>query len=264
MSSINNKGIKIAVSGKGGVGKTTISVLLAYNFVNKGKKVFLIDSDPDENTGLSLGLTPDEISKITPIIELKNIIEERTESKLNSGLFKLNPKVDDIPDKFSYEKNGVKLLVMGTVKQAGGGCMCPENTFLKTLLQHLIITRDEIVILDMVAGIEHLGRGTAMGVNCFLIIVEPTLKSLITSNKIKELIEQINIKKYFFIANKIHNKSDIDFLKNNIDENKILSFIPFISELTELEKGSKSLIISDIYSFFTPYINEIISKLTYF
>ena len=164
--------MKIAVTGKGGVGKTTISAALCYAFAEKGYKVIAIDADPDSNLASALGF-PDEV-KLTPIIEMKDLIEERTGAKpgTSGGFFKLNPKVDDLPEKLWVEHSGIRLMLMGTVKKGGGGCVCPESVLLKSLVQNLLLFRKEVVIMDMEAGIEHLGRATAKAVNHFVIVVD--------------------------------------------------------------------------------------------
>lgn len=222
--------MKVAVSGKGGVGKTTIVSLLARSFASDGYKVIVIDGDPDLNLAKTLGLPHYE--KITSIGEMKELIEERT-GKKGQIFFKLNPKVDDIPEKYFEEYKGIKLMQMGTIKEAGGGCVCPENTFLKALLEHLLIDRDEIVILDLPAGIEHLGRGTARGVNVFLIVVEPSRKSVDTAKRIKQLAEEIKIKSIYFVGNKIKDKNDKNFFKENFKKVEFIGFISYNDKILD-------------------------------
>ncbi len=244
--------MKIAITGKGGVGKTTISAGLALIIKEHGKKIIAIDCDPDMNLGLSLGFA--DYDKITPICEMKELIAQRTEVESldkPATFFKLNPEVSDIPEKFAVEHHGVRLLVMGKVDKAGGGCMCPENTFIKSLLAHLILGRDEFVILDMVAGSEHLGRATAKNVDALLIVVEPTDLSVSTAKHIKNLSAELGIKQIYFVANKIRNNSDEDFLKkelkneapsikidkqNSPKEDDFAGFISF-SKILELNRG---------------------------
>ncbi|MFH1782128.1 MAG: AAA family ATPase [Candidatus Omnitrophota bacterium] len=244
--------MKIAITGKGGVGKTSIAAALAFIFKKQGKKVIAIDADPDANLGTSLGFSKEE--RPEPISTLKKVILERTGEV--GSFFKLNPKVDDIPDRFSKEKNNIKLLEMGTVKKGGAGCVCPESAFLKALLSHIFLNRDEVVIVDMEAGIEHLGRGTAQAVDKFIIVVEPSLTSLSTANKIKELAESLKIKETIIIGNKIRDDNDKVFLQNNdlnlkIDcflklDNSILSSrgkipqdSPFVKDLEEVFNAIK-------------------------
>ncbi|MEW6009316.1 MAG: AAA family ATPase [Candidatus Omnitrophota bacterium] len=217
--------MKIAITGKGGSGKTTIAAGLALKFKEQGKKVIVVDCDPDANLALALGFP--HIEDITPISQMKELIAERTEVESldePSTFFKINPKVDDIPEKFAAVYNGIRLLVMGKVCKAGSGCMCPENTFIKRLLSHLVLKKDEVVILDMVAGSEHLGRGTAGNVDMALIVVEPTKLGALTARHIENLIEELGIKKRFFIANKIDSEADENFLKEELGKN-FLGFI---------------------------------------
>jgi CO dehydrogenase maturation factor len=165
--------MKLAITGKGGVGKTTLTSLLAWIYSTQGSKVIAIDANPDANLAEALGFSTEESQKVTPIADMRDLIEERTGTKQGSvgAFFKLNPKVDDIPERFSIQKNGIKLLVMGTVKKGGGGCLCPEGAVLKSLLSHLVLSRTEVVVMDMDAGVENLGRGTAKAVDAFIIVV---------------------------------------------------------------------------------------------
>ncbi|MEK6732120.1 MAG: P-loop NTPase [Candidatus Omnitrophota bacterium] len=213
--------MKIAVSGKGGVGKTSVAAGLVLLFKNKGKKVIAIDADPDANLAATLGFLTSE--RPAPISELKKIILERTGEV--GSFFKLNPKVDDIPDKFSAKRGNITLIEMGTVKKGGSGCVCPESAFLKALLSHVFLNRDEVVVVDMEAGVEHLGRGTAQSVEKFLIVVEPNNTSLDTAKKIKTLAEGLGIKDISVIGNKIRSAKDKDFIEKNIKDIKIQGHI---------------------------------------
>ena len=213
--------MKIAVSGKGGVGKTSVAAGLVLFFKNQGKRVIAIDADPDANLAATLGFSASE--RPAPISELKKIILERTGEV--GSFFKLNPKVDDIPDKFSAKKGNIRLLEMGTVKKGGSGCVCPESAFLKALLSHIFLNRDEVVVVDMEAGVEHLGRGTAQSVEKFLIVVEPNNTSLDTAKKINSLAEGLGIKDISVIGNKIRSGKDKDFIDKNLKDIKIQGYI---------------------------------------
>jgi len=181
--------MKLAITGKGGVGKTTTASLLARIYAAEGKQVIAIDANPDANLATALGISAEEAQRITPIVEMKDLIEERTGANKGSmgGFFKVNPKVDDIPEKFSIRKDGICLLIMGTVKKGGSGCLCPEGALLKSLLSHLVLGRSEVVIIDMDAGVENLGRGTAKGVDAFIIVAEPGQRSFQTARAIRKL-----------------------------------------------------------------------------
>lgn len=212
--------MKIAITGKGGSGKTTLAAGLSILF-SQNKQVIAVDCDPDMNLGYALHFAHPE--KITPITEMQALIAERTEIEPSgrTGYFKLNPRVDDIPEKFCPAQNNIRLMVMGKVNKAGAGCLCPENTFIKSLLNHLVISREEVVILDMVAGTEHIGRGTANSVDAFLIVAEPTQLGINTGLHIKSLAKGLGIEKIFFVGNKINSREDLDFLKENLKENLI-------------------------------------------
>jgi len=213
--------MKIAVTGKGGVGKTSIAAGMALLFKKQGKKVIAIDADPDANLAATLGFSDSE--RPVAISELKKVILERTGEV--GAFFKLNPKVDDIPDKFSKEHNGIKLIEMGTVKKGGAGCVCPESAFLKALLNHIFLNRDEVIIVDMEAGIEHLGRGTAGSVDKFIIVVEPNNTSLDTARKIKKLAENLGVKETSVIANKIRSVGDKDFVKRELKDMSVDGYV---------------------------------------
>lgn len=221
--------MKIAITGKGGVGKTTLAAVLARLYAEEGRKVLAVDVDPDANLGGALGFTQAEVQDITPISKMKGLIAERTGSD-NDGygrFFKINPRVDDIPDRFSFEKYGVKLLVMGTVETGGGGCVCPEHVMLKRVISHLVIAREEVVIMDMEAGLEHLGRGTAGMVDRFIVVVEPGERSVQTFFKLKPLAADLGIRKVSVVANKVQGIADEEFLKTRLDEAGLLGFIHY-------------------------------------
>ena len=185
--------IKFAISGKGGVGTTVLAVSHCKVFVEYGYSVIAIDADPDSNLAATIGFPHPE--EITPISELSDLIEERTGARpgKSASLFKLSPKVDDIPDKYSAEYQGVKLMVMGRIKRGGTGCYCPEGALLQALLAHLLLARNEVVILDMEAGIEHLGRGTAKAVDKLIVVVEPGRRSIETAKRIGKLYQDLRL-----------------------------------------------------------------------
>ncbi|MCM8824696.1 MAG: AAA family ATPase, partial [Candidatus Omnitrophica bacterium] len=207
--------MKIALSGKGGTGKTTIAAGLGILLSQKGNRVILIDADPDSNLQTTLGYQ----GEITPLTELKSLIQERTGANQTGGIvFKLNPKVDDIPEKFfARYSDRILIGILGTIRGGGLGCACPENAFLKALLRHLILGRDDVVILDMEAGVEHLGRGTTQGIDWLLIVSEPGRKSIETTLRIHKLGMQLGISKIRVICNKIKDTVEENYLKQNLD-----------------------------------------------
>ncbi len=237
--------MKIAVTGKGGVGKSTIVALLARILRDDGKRVIVIDADPDMNSATILGV-PDP-GRITPIIELKELIAERTGTEVGqpAPFFKMNPRVDDIPEKYCVEHGGIKVLVMGTVSRGGGGCACPENAFLKTLLSHLIINREEWVLLDMEAGIEHLGRGTALGVDEMLVVVEASRTSIETAHRIQKLAGEIGIKRVRVVGNKIQSDAERNYLREALEGFDVIGFIEYDEEIRKINLGLSSALEVD-------------------
>ncbi len=218
---------KIAITGKGGVGKTTLSSLLAYIYAQRGQKVLAIDADPNANLAFALGMPMEVADKIVPIAEMDELIYERTGARPgeSGGFFKLNPRVDDIPDRFSAEWRGVRLLVMGAIKGGGTGCACPENTLLKNLVTHLLLQRSEVIILDMEAGIEHLGRGTAGAVDAMIVVVEPGQRSLRTAHTISRLATDIGIGQIYVVGNRVRSQSDRDFIAESLPGFRVIGFL---------------------------------------
>jgi CO dehydrogenase maturation factor len=227
--------MKIAISGKGGVGKTTLSALLIKYFRDQGKKVLAVDADPDANLALALGVPDPE--NIVPLSQMKEMVAERTESEPGKmgGFFKMNPKVDDIPEKYSRQIDGIKLIVMGGVKKGGSGCICPESVLLRTLITYMVLLRDEVVVMDMEAGIEHLGRATAKGVDKLIVVVEPGRRSIETAMHVKKLAEDLGLHKVAVVGNKIRSAKDEEFLKRNLPDLPILGFIPFDDRIIEAD-----------------------------
>jgi len=220
--------LKIAISGKGGVGKTTLSALLAHLYAREGKRVLAVDADPDANLASALGISEEEVQKIVPIAKMNELIYERTgaEPGRMGQWFTLNPKVDDIPDRFSVRKDGIRLLVMGGVETGGAGCACPENTLLKHLLRHLVVERGDTVIVDMEAGLEHLGRGTARAVDAFIVVVEPGRRSFQTAKAVVKLAADLGIKKVYAVANKVR-PGEEEAIREGVEGLPLLGFMPY-------------------------------------
>jgi CO dehydrogenase maturation factor len=230
--------LKVAFGGKGGVGKTTITSLVARCLAAKTEKsVIAIDADPVTNLAAGLGIPEDK--PITPISELSDLIAERTgaEPGTMGGFFTLNPKVDDIPDRFSLERDGVKLLVMGTVKGGGSGCICPESTILKALMTHLVLYQDDIVLMDMEAGVEHLGRATSSAVDALVIVVNPGARSRAAAAQIKKLGTDIGIKKIIILGNRVRDEEDKKLIQESLAGYEILGFLPELDEVVRSDRN---------------------------
>ncbi len=251
--------MKIAVSGKGGVGKTTFSALMIRAFNDSGKHVLAIDADPDANLAAAVGV-PDA-DKIVPISKMKELVYERTGAKAGTvgGFFTLNPKVDDLPDSLSVKLDKIKLMRLGEIKKGGSGCICPESTLLKALVMHIVLSRNEVVVMDMEAGIEHLGRGTAQAVDKLIIVVEPGKRSIETALNIKKLASEIWLKNITVVGNKIRNDNDKKFLEKSLPDFHFAGFIPYDNQLIEADLSGISPY--DIDSDTKLIINKIIEKL---
>jgi len=232
--------MKLAVSGKGGVGKTTFSSLLARTLSDQGKRVLAIDADPDANLAMALGI--DNGEEIKPIAEMKEMVFERTEAKPGTvgGFFKLNPKVDDLPDSLSVKKDNIKLMRLGSVQKGGSGCLCPESTLLRALVTHIVLARDEVVVMDMEAGIEHLGRATATAVDKLIVVVEPGRRSIDTARHIRKLATEIHLEKIAVVGNKIRRPEDEAFLRKHLSDFDILGFLPYEDTLIEADLSGAS------------------------
>lgn len=231
--------MKIAIGGKGGVGKSTISSLFIQYLAQVGKRVLAIDADSSPHLARLLGFK--EMDAVVPISEMRDLLIERSEK--SGAFYKLNPNVSDIPEKFMLKKGNISLMVIGAVQIAGEGCACAENTVLKALLNQLVLKKDEIIIIDLEAGVEPLGRGTISMVDHFLIIVQPYLGSIETSKKIYKLSKELGIKNIHFFGNRVKNQEDIEFIERNLGTN-LLGWLDESELLQEYErKGLSNLLI---------------------
>ena len=234
--------MKIALTGKGGVGKSTLAALIGRVAREHGNEVVVVDADPDMNLATLFDLPADV--NVTPIVEMKELIAERTGTRVGepAPFFTMNPRVDDLPEKYWVDRHGIKLLVMGTIQRGGGGCACPENAFLKSLLSHLMVGRREWVILDMEAGIEHLGRGTALGVDTMLVVVEPNRTSMETAHRIHRLAADIGIKRVQVVGNKIRNEGEKEIIRKACGELEVLGFLDASEQVRGVSTGEVSLL----------------------
>ena len=232
--------MKIAVTGKGGVGKTTLSSTLCRLYAEEGRTVLAADVDPDANLGLALGFSEEEVNAIVPISKMRKLVEERTGANELNKFFKLNPQVGDIPDTYAKEINGVKLLVMGTVDVGGSGCVCPEHVMLKSILSAMTYRKDDVVIMDMEAGLEHFGRGTAANMDQFIVVIEPGARSVQTYRNVKRLASDLGVKQVRVVANKVRDTQDEEFVKANIPAEDLLGIIHYNTEVIDADRQGKS------------------------
>ncbi len=232
--------MKLAITGKGGVGKTTLSSTLARLYAAEGRTVLAADVDPDANLGLALGLSQEEVDAIVPISKMRTLVEERTGASAANQFYKLNPYVADIPEKFAKEINGVKLLVMGTVDVGGTGCVCPEHVMLKAILSSLTYRKNDVVIMDMEAGLEHLGRGTAANMDQFIVVIEPGARSVQTYRNVKRLASDLGVKRVRVVANKIRDSRDEEFIRNSIPAEDLLGCIHYNPEIMDADRNGQS------------------------
>lgn len=234
---------KLAITGKGGVGKTTLTALISHVYARRGQDVIAIDADPAGNLGLAFGLTAEMDAALKPIAEMETLIYERTGAQPGTvgGWFKLNPKVDDIPENFSITHRGVRLLRLGSVRGGGTGCLCPENALLKALVTHLLLRKNQTLILDMEAGVEHLGRGTAGAVDAFVIVVEPGLRSLGTAEHIRYLASEIGVKNIFLVANKTRGGEDEAFIGAHAGGLPVLGSLPYTPDAVAADQGGMAV-----------------------
>jgi CO dehydrogenase maturation factor len=230
--------MKLAISGKGGVGKTTLAALLAQAYADEGREVMVVDADPSPCLAGALGFPDDKLAQLKPIAEMDKLIEERTGAKPGTigGFFTINPRVDDIPERFSVTHRGVRLLEMGSVDLGGSGCICPESAMVKTLFTHLMFRDEDVLIMDMYAGVEHLGRATVDFVDSMIIVVEPTRRSIGTARQIKKLANDIGLDRLWLVGNKIRNKNESDFLEAESPGIPVLGFLSADMRVQEADR----------------------------
>ena len=244
-----SSGAKIAIGGKGGVGKTTVCAVWAQLFAEEGFDVLAIDADPNSNLALAFGIPSDKSPQ--PLIEMKQLIAERTGTGKDATgtYFRLNPKVSDLPEEYSLEVNGLKLLVLGAITNAAAGCACPQAAFLKALLTHTILQRRELVLVDLAAGVEFMGRASVQGVDALVVVVEPGSRSIETANNVAKMAGQLGIKQLAVIANKITNDDQTELIKIQLKDVPLLASIQYFPEVqqadlqqTDVFKSSERLV----------------------
>ena len=248
--------LKIAISGKGGVGKSTLAGTLARLYAQEGRRVLAIDADPDANLASALGFPANLLDKVSTISSQRQLIEERTGAKVREfgQIFTLNPDVAGIAEQYGVQYAGVDLLVLGAAQRAGGGCACPEGVLLKSLVRDLVLNRDEIVILDMEAGIEHLGRGTCTGVDIMIVVVEPGRRSIETAQRVKAMAASLGIKRFAVVVNKSTSAdADLAYAAVEFGAESVIGLIPFDTRIIEADRTGRSLIEMNDESLISPY-----------
>ena len=253
-------GLKIAIGGKGGVGKTTVCAVWAQLFAEAGFDVLAIDADPNANLALAFGIGAEQSPN--PLINMKELIAERTGTSRDSvgTYFKLNPNVNDLPEKYWLEIEGwqpqaqlgdgtlgprLKLLVLGAITQGGSGCACPEGAFLKALLTHTILQRQELVLVDLAAGVEFMGRASIQGIDALVIVVEPGGRSIETANNMAKMAIDLGIKKVAAIANKITETSQTDVIKSELRDIDLLGTLPYSRSVQQADLNRTPVISAD-------------------
>ena len=236
--------MKIAISGKGGVGKSTVAAAFILLMARRGMRVLAIDADPDANLAAALGIAEKERRKIVPISKQRELIEERTGAKVRQygQMFKLNPEVADIAEKYAYVHNGIALLVLGAIEQGGSGCACPESVLIRHLVADLILYKDDALVMDMEAGIEHLGRSTVSGVDTLLVVIEPGQRSLESAQRIRQMAHDIGLDKIKYIANKVAGSGDEAFIRKALPEGDIIGVIPYSDKLRRIDRDGMSVV----------------------
>ncbi len=236
--------MKIAISGKGGVGKSTLAAALALLMAREGRRILAVDADPDANLAAALGIPENEQQQIIPISQQVALVEERTGAKVKQygQMFKLNPEVADIADTYATVHHGVNLLVLGAVEQGGSGCACPENVLIRALVTDLILYKDDALIMDMEAGVEHLGRATARGVDTMLVVLEPGQRSIDCARRIISMAGEIGLKNIQFVANKVIGSEDEKFIRSVFPDRELLGVIPYSEEIRQSDRNGQSVL----------------------
>jgi CO dehydrogenase maturation factor len=236
--------MKLAISGKGGVGKSTLAAALALLLARNGTRVLAVDADPDANLASALGIPAGLQKNIIPISQQIALIEERTGAKVKSygQMFKLNPDVADVAERCAFMFDDVALLVLGAIDKGGAGCACPESVFIRALVSDLILQKDDALIMDMEAGVEHLGRATARGVDAMIIVVEPGLRAIECAHRIISMSADIGLTRIKLVANKVTNADDERFIRDAFPSHELLGAIPYSTLFADADRRGESVL----------------------
>lgn len=234
--------MKIAISGKGGVGKTTVAGCLSRLLADRGQTVLAIDADPDSNLPSAIGIPAERLAGQVPLAQMKQLIAERTGAQPGTfgGMFKLNPQVDDIPDAYSVAHGSIKLLTLGTVPTGGTGCLCPEGTLLRVLMRHLMLRRNETVVVDMEAGLEHLARGSTEGMDAFLVVAEPGQRAIQTAHQIRRLASDIGVRRVYAVGCKVVGERDEAMIEEGLAPLPVLGHIAYSDAIRDADRKGLS------------------------
>ena len=238
--------MKIAISGKGGVGKTTVTAIWGQQFARQGQEVFLVDADPDANLAAALGVPASDLP--TPLITLKDLIKERTGADPDrvGQYFQLNPNVADLPETYSVEAAGMTLLVLGGIRGAGKGCACPQGAFLKAMMRHLMLQREEVMLVDMEAGLEFLGRASVLGTDALVAVVEPGRRSIETAEAVARMGRQLGLKRFGAVLNKVTDASQVETVRAALPAGMdLLGHVPYSPALGEADLEGRSVLGAD-------------------
>lgn len=236
--------MKLAISGKGGVGKSTLAAALALLLAERGRRVVALDADPVANLAVALGMSPEQRAGIVPISEQVALIEERTGAKVSQygQIFRLNPEVSDIADHYATVHRGVALLVLGAVQRGGGGCACPESVLIRALVTDLVLFRQDALVMDMEAGVEHLGRGTARGVDLMLVVVEPGQRAVDCAARVARMCAEIGLTNIAYVGNKVESADDEAFLRQSLPAGELLGCIPLAESLRRADRHTQAVL----------------------
>jgi len=236
---MERKGLMIAISGKGGVGKTTLSSLFCHILANRGCRVLAVDADPDANLGMALGFDLDPVDKVTTIAHDRQQYEAKPEHG-HQHWHEASITVEEIPQKYTVMQNGITLLQMGAVAHGGDGCACTENTFLRTLLSNLVISENDAVIVDMEAGLEHLGRGTGKAVDAFITVVEPGQRSFSTAKAVARLAGDLGVSRIYAVVSKLRGTT-VEAVQSQLKDIPVIGAVPYFPQAVQADLQGKPI-----------------------